>query len=172
MRSCLTIVGVFLAIVVVAALSTSWVVVYVDDRSEDFKIVVPAPVFLADIALQVGEAYVDDPELPAEAREALLMVPPLVEELAKAPDFELLRVEQPNLNVSVRKIGQMLDISVEEAEQTVHVKVPVHALERAAEAVSDGNLRIGELSGLLRGVSRTELVNVSMPDQDVRVWVW
>lgn len=172
MRSCLTIVGVFLAIVVVAALSTSWVVVYVDDRSEGFKIAVPAPVFLADIALQVGEAYADLPELPAEAREALLMAPPLVAELAKAPDFELVRVEEPHLNVSVRKIGQMLDITVVDEEQDVHVQVPIHSLERAAGAFGDGHLRIGELSGLLRGVSRTELVSVSMPDQDVRVWVW
>jgi hypothetical protein len=171
-RTCLGIIGVCLAIVLVAALSTSWVVVYVDDREEGIRLVIPAPVFLANIALRIGDYYVDDADIPPEAIEAMRLLPPLVDELLRAPDFELLRIEEPGLDVSIRKVGDLFDVSVVDGNQIVHVKVPVTALEAAARIAGDGRLRIGELPGILDGISRTQLVNVSTPDQDVRVWVW
>jgi hypothetical protein len=171
-RTCLGIIGGCLAIILVAALSTSWVVVYVDDRKEGFRLVIPAPVFLANIALRIGDYYFDDADIPPEAIEAMRLLPPLVDELVRAPDFELLRVEEPGLDVSIRKVGDLFDVSVVDGDQIVHVKVPVTALEAAARIAGDGRLRIGELPGILDGISRTQLVNVSTPDQDVRVWVW
>ncbi len=172
MRSCLGIIGVLLALAIVVALSTSWVVVYVDDREEGIKVLIPAPVFLADIALHIGDVYADEVDLPPEAEEFLPLLLPLVEELVQAPDFELLHVEESDLDVSIRKTGNLFDISVVDGDQVVRVKVPVSALDRAARAVGDGRLEIGELAGMLHGISRTQVVNVSMPDQDVRVWIW
>lgn len=172
MRTCFGIIGVLLALTIVAALSTSWVVVYVDDREEGIKLLIPAPVFLADIALHIGDVYADEVDLPPEAKEFLPLLLPLVEELVQAPDFELLHVEESDLDVSIRKTGDLFDISVVDGDQVVRVKVPVSALERAARAVGDGQLQIGELAGMLHGISRTQVVDVSMPDQDVRVWIW
>jgi hypothetical protein len=172
-RSCLGIIGVLLALAIVAALSTSWVVVYVDDREEGIKVLIPAPmIFLADIALHGGDVYADEVDLPPEAKEFLLLLLPLVEKLVQAPDFELLHVEESDLDVSIRKTGNLFDISVVDGDQVVRVKVPVSALERVARAVGDGQLQIGELARMLHGISRTQVVNVSMPDQDVRVWIW
>ncbi len=96
----------------------------------------------------------------------------MVDELAKAPDFEMVHVEEPGLQLSIRKIDQSFRVSVVEDEQTVQVTVPITALETAARAADDGRIRIGEFAGVLRGVSRTKIVDVRQPDQDVAVWVW
>lgn len=172
MRIILGIVGVFLGLSIVTVLSTSWLVVYVHEKNEGWRLMVPAPVFLADIALRIGGAQAEQVDLPPEALEFLPMLRPIVDELAKAPDFEMIRVEEPGQNVSVRKVGQNFEVSVLEDDQTVHVTIPLAALEAAARAARDGQLRIGELAGMLHGVSRTKLVDVRQPGQDVAVWVW
>lgn len=172
MRILLGIVGVFLGLAIVTVLSTSWLVVYVHEKNEGWRLMVPAPVFLADIALRIGGVQAERIDLPPEALEVLPMLRPLVDELAKAPDFEMVHVEEHGLNVSIRKAGQGFDVSVIEDDQTVHVTIPMTALDAAARAAGDGQLRIGELAGMLRGVSHTKLVDVRQPDQDVSVWVW
>jgi len=146
--------------------------VYVHEKNEGWRLVVPAPVFLADMALRIGGAQAERVDLPPEALEFLPMLRPIVDELAKAPDFEMVRVEEPGHNVSVRKVGQSFEVSVVEDDQTVHVTVPMAALEAGARAAGDGQLRIGELAGAFAGVSRTKLIDVRQPDQDVSVWVW
>lgn len=172
MRILLGIIGISLGLMIVTVLSTSWLVVYVHEKNEGWRLMVPAPVFLADMALRIGGVQAEKVDLPPEAREFLPMLRPIVDELAKAPDFEMVRVEEPGLRLSIRKVGQSFDISVVEDEQTVHVTVPMSALEAAARAAGDGQLRIGELAGAFDGVSRTRLVDVRQPDQDVSVWVW
>jgi hypothetical protein len=164
--------GVFLGLTIVTVLSTSWLVVYVHEKDQGWRLMVPAPVFLADIALTYAGAHAERVDLPPEAREFLPMLRPLVDELAKAPDFEMVRVQEPGLDLSIRKVGQKFEVSVVEDEQTVRVAVPMTALEAAARAAGDGQLRIGELAGALHGVSRTKLVDISQSDQDVVVWVW
>jgi hypothetical protein len=171
-RVFLGIIGVFVGLMIVTVLSTSWLVVYVHQKEEGWRLMVPAPVFLADIALRIGGAQAEQADLPPEALEFLPMLRPLVDELAKAPDFEMVHVEEPGLNVSIRKVGQSFDVSVVDEEQTVHVTVPLAALQAVACAVGDGHLRIGELAGALHGVAHTKLVDVRQPDQDVSVWIW
>jgi hypothetical protein len=171
-RIFLGIVGVFVGLVIVTVLSTSWLVVYVHQKEEGWRLMVPAPVFLADIALWIGGAQAQRVDLPPEALEFLPMLRPIVGELAKAPDFEMVHVEELGLNVSIRKIGQSFEVSVVDEGQTVHVTVPMAALQAVARAAGDGHLRIGELAGALHGVARTKLVDVRQHDQDVSVWVW
>jgi hypothetical protein len=171
-RIFLGIIGVVLGLMIVAVLSTSWLVVYVHEKNEGWRLMVPAPVFLADLALRIGGVQAERVELPREAREVLPMLQPIADELEKAPDFEMVHVEEPGLNLSIRKVGQSFEVSVVEDEQTVHVTVPMSSLKAAARAASDGHLRIGELAGTFDGVSRTKLVDVRQPDQDVSVWVW
>ena len=132
----------------------------------------PTPVFLADLALRIGGAQAERVDLPPEALAFLPMLGPIVDELAKAPDFEMVRVQEPGLDLTIRKVGQSFEVSVVEDDQTVQVTVPMATLEAAARAAEDGRLRIGELAGALRGVSHTKLVDVRQPDQDVAVWVW
>ena len=172
MRVFLGIVGGLVGLMIVTVLSTSWLVVYVHQKEEGWRLMVPAPVFLANIALRIGGAHAQQVDLPPEAREFLPMLRPIVDELAKAPDFEMVHVEEPGLNVSIRKVGQSFDVSVVDRDQTVHVTVPMAALHAAARAADDGHLRIGELAGALHGVARTKLVDVRQPDQDVSVWIW
>lgn len=172
MRILLGTAGVFLGLAIVTVLSTSWLVVYVHEKNEGWRIMVPAPVFLADMALRFGEVRAEQIDLPDEARELLPALGPIVEELDKAPDFEMVRVQEPGTEVSIRKVGQYFDISVIDGDDDVHVKVPLATLRAAARAAADGHLRIGELAGALHGVSRTKLVDVRQADQDVSVWIW
>lgn len=172
MRILLGITGAFLGLLIVALLSMSWVVVYVHDRDEGLRLVIPAPVFLAEIGLRLGGIHKNAIDLPPEAREALPLLRPLIEELRKAPDFEMVRVQEPGLDISVRKAGDTLDISVDDHGEQVRVKAPLSLVETAARAMEDGHLRIGELSGIFHGVSRMKLVDVHQDNQDVRIWIW
>lgn len=172
MRILVGIVGIFLGLVIVTVLSTSWLVVYVHGKNEGWRLMVPAPVFLADMALRIGGAQAKHVDLPPEAREFLPMLLPIVNELAAAPDFEMVHVQQPGLDLSIRKVGQSFEVSVVEDKQTVYVTVPMAVLDVAARAATDGRLRIGELAGAFAGVSRTKLVDVRQADRDVSVWVW
>jgi hypothetical protein len=171
-RILLGIAGVSLGLMIVTVLSTSWLVVYVHEKNEGWRLMVPAPVFLADMALRISGAHAERVDLPPEAREILPMLRPIVDELAKAPDFEMVHIEEPGLDLSIRKAGQSFEVSIVEDDQTVHVTVPMAALDTAARAAGDGRLRIGELAGALHGVSRTKLVDVRQSDQDVAVWIW
>ena len=82
MRVFLGIVGGLVGLMIVTVLSTSWLVVYVHQKEEGWRLMVPAPVFLANIALRIGGAHAQQVDLPPEAREFLPMLRPIVDELA------------------------------------------------------------------------------------------
>ena len=84
MRVFLGIVGGLVGLMIVTVLSTSWLVVYVHQKEEGWRLMVPAPVFLANIALRIGGAQAQQVDLPPEAREFLPMLRPIVDELGGA----------------------------------------------------------------------------------------
>jgi hypothetical protein len=152
-------------------------VVVVDVREggpNGHHIVVPVPLVLAQAALAVAPAVAppDKLRIPhGEPLEHVGIARDVLEALAKAPDGELVRVEERDELVVITKQGRSLHVSVKGRGEDVSVNVPLHL---ALQALPDRNGRIhmGALAAALGSVRFTDLVNVTNGDEQVRIWVW
>jgi hypothetical protein len=151
-------------------------VVVVDVREggpDGSRIVVPVPLVFAQAALAVAPAVApaDKLRIPDEALEHIGLAREILEALAKAPDGELVRVEERDELVVITKEGRSLRVRVSGERENVNVNVPLHL---ALQALPDehGRIRTAALAGALAGVRFTDLVEVQDGNDHVRVWVW
>jgi hypothetical protein len=137
-------------------------------------VVVPVPLVLAQAALAVAPVVAPPDALrvpDAEALKHVGLAREVIDALAKAPDGELVRVEERDETVVITKQGRSLHVSVNDHGQRVSVNVPLHL---ALQALPDreGRIHTGALAAALGGVRFTDLVNVDDGHDKVRVWVW
>ncbi len=152
-------------------------VVVVDVREggpNGHHIVVPVPLVLAQAALAVAPAIAPPDQLrvpQGEALEHVGIARDVLDALAKAPDGELVRVEERDELVVITKQGRSLHVSVKGRGEDVSVNVPLHL---ALQALPDRNGRIhtGALAASLGSVRFTDLVTVTNGNEQVRIWVW
>ena len=169
-------------------------VVVVDVREagpDGHRIVVPVPLALAQAAL----AFVPEQRLAAMHRHAGLPVAgqapthsdasvkmdraaaylPLargvLEALAAGPDGELLRVEEPDEQVVISKVGDTLRIRVRGPGDDVRINVPIR-VALAALPGPDGRIRVAGAAGALGSVRFRDLVDVRSGGDHVKVYVW
>jgi hypothetical protein len=137
-------------------------------------IVVPVPLVLAQAALAVAPVVAPPDKLRIPDGEPLKHVGiarDVIDALAKAPDGELVRVEERDETVVVAKQGRSLHVSVSGHGENVSVNVPLHL---ALQALPDrqGHINTAALAASLSAVRFTELVNVDDGHDKVRIWVW
>jgi hypothetical protein len=152
-------------------------VVVVDVRGggpDGNRIVVPVPLVFAQAALAVAPAIAPADKLRIPDNEALQhigLARDILEALAKAPDGELVRVEERDELVVITKEGRSLRVRVSGERENVSVNVPLHL---ALQALPDehGRIQTAALAGALAGVRFTDLVEVQDGNDHVRVWVW
>jgi hypothetical protein len=155
--------------------SSSCLVVDVKEGGPDgMHIVVPVPLFLAQIALSfVPEEHTRIPIDDREAMEYIPMAEALVAELEKIPDSELVRVEENDELVVVSKVGDVLEVEVYEGEREhVVVNMPISAVQEILASFDGETFEASEAVAALRGISRTDLVHVRDGDEEVKVWIW
>jgi hypothetical protein len=150
-------------------------VVVVDVREggpDGHRILVPAPLVLAQAGLAVAPAVLEDEmRIPEEALEHIPLARDLLEALIAAPDGELVRVEERDEQVLIRKEGDTLIVRVHGKGEDVSVNVP---LTLAMNALPDSRGRLDSLAmaGSLSSLRFTDLVEVNDGDTHVKVWVW
>jgi hypothetical protein len=149
-------------------------VMVVDVREGDgSRIVVPVPLVLAQAAVAVAPAFVPEKEMriPEEALEHMGLAREVLEAIAEAPDFELVRVESRDEQVVITKEGRSLRVRVSGKKENVNVNVPLHV---ALEALPDerGHIRGAALAAALGGLRFTDLVDVQDGKDHVRIYVW
>jgi hypothetical protein len=138
-------------------------------------VVVPVPLVLAQAALAVAPALAPPDKLRLHEGEALEHVDvarDVIDALAKAPDGELVRVEERDELVVISKQGRTLHVSVHGRRgEDVDVNVPLHFV---LQALPDrhGRIHTAALAASLGGVRFTDLVHVRDGRDEVRVWVW
>jgi hypothetical protein len=96
---------------------------------ENIRLILPAAV------APVGVWLVPKKELREAAREAGPYMPAVMaaaDELARCPDFTLVEVNSPHEKVRIAKQGGHLVIDVDDANETVHVSVPLDAARLVA----------------------------------------
>lgn len=151
------------------------VVVDVKEGGPDgHHIVVPVPLVLAQAALAAAPIVAPPEKLRIPNDEALKHVGiarDVLDALAKAPDGELVRVEERDETVVITKQGRSLHVAVDGHGENVSVNVPLH-LALQALPDRDGRIHTGALAASLGAVRFTELVNIDDGHDKVRVYVW
>lgn len=163
--------GIMGAATMLAALSTTWVVVSVADEAEGLHLWIPAPVVLAQ-----GIAGLADPpelhqKLPVEP-EQLRAAAAVLRELENVGDAELVRVESGDDTVVIRKQGDRIAVEVDSANERVRVYAPLRQVREFLEEHESQELRPEALFRLARSLPSGPLVEVSEPGTRVSVRVW
>jgi hypothetical protein len=153
---------------VVAGTGVAWV--DVKDPHEGMHIVVPVPLILAQTAAAFVPAHKAHVKL-GKAKQYLPVAREVVEALKGSPDGELVRVEERDEEVVIRKVGQMLEVRVKDHGDNVAVNVP---LDAALELIQeDGEITPWAAVGALRHARFTQLVEVnSRSGERVKISVW
>ena len=163
----LAIPAIFLALL----LSADYAIIDVREGGPDgMRIVVPVPVSLVRFALNFAPAEAKYIEVP-EIGQYMPYAERIVEELRGIPDGVLVEVEERNTHVLIEKVGDNLDIHVEDGDETVDVTVPLDAVMDVLKAY-DG---VGfDSRDVLRSVRhlRGDVVRVKSDNEEVRIWVW
>ena len=150
-------------------------VVVVDVREggpDGHRIVVPAPLVLAQAGLAVAPNLLEEEmRIPEEALEHMPLAREILEALIAAPDGELVRVEEPEEQVVIRKEGDKLVVRVHGKKEDVSVNVPL-TLALSALPDSEGRLDSLAMAGSLSTLRFTDLVEVNEGDTHVKIWVW
>jgi hypothetical protein len=150
------------------------VVVDVQEGGPDgHRIIVPAPLVLAQAALAIAPAFAgEELRLPMEEIPHTEVARDILEALAAAPDGVLVRVEEPDEQVEIRKEGNTIVVRVQGKNgEDVSVNAPL-SLALSALPDADGNISTLAMAGSLSAVRFTDLVEVHDGDTHVRVWVW
>ncbi len=150
-------------------------VVVVDVREAGPKghhIVVPMPLLAARVAAAFVPADKARLNLDPEAARHLPLAREAVQALADAPDCELVRVEQQDEQVVIRKEGQKLSVHVRSEREEVRVNVPLDMLLEVLPG-PDGRISPSAAVAALGSARFTDLVEVKSADGDqVKITVW
>ena len=168
----LTILG-FIAVAFVAMLgSLTWVLVDVNERGPDgVHVFVPAPLALADIAVR----FVPEASKPIDIDlepEYIPLIKIAVEELRKAGDFEMVRVEEEDETVVVRIEEGLLHVAVDSSTEQVRVRAPLDSFAVALDSIEDGKIRPADMLAALDDLPSGRLVEVHDEDTDVTISIW
>jgi hypothetical protein len=156
-----------------ALLSADYVIVDVREHAKSgVHLTVPVPLTLVQTALSFAPEEARRVELPREARQHMSGALRLVEALRRQPDFELVRVEEADESVRVRKAGDTLEVDVSGRRgEDVHVRLPLSVAAEVLSQARAGKLRSAAIVDALR-LAKGEIVHVHDGDTEVRVSVW
>ena len=146
-----------------AVAATGVVVVDVREAKNGQRIVVPVPLALAQAAATFVPDHKTKIEIPSEAREYLPIARQALDALAEAEDAELVRVEEPGKEVSIRKEGDVLRIRVIEDTEQVNVQVPI-SLVRSVISDPSGRISASQAVWALQRARLTRIVDVQGAD--------
>lgn len=163
-----------LPMLMVAGVVMNSSILLVDVHTDGVRIVVPVPLFLAQVVLAFAPAeakYVRVPEIAGH----LPYFDSNAEELRAAPDTLLVEVLDGGDHVKIFKRGDVLRVEVtERRDKMVRVSVPVTAVAATADAYDTNTqaIRTSRLIGALKAAPSGELVHVINGDEGVRSRMW
>lgn len=153
-----------------ALASSSWVVV--DVRPADGpRIIVPAPLFVARVALAFAPREAVSVEVPEMVEYSDLAVRVLVA-LVEAPDGVLVEIDDADEHVLVAKQGGALIVEVESDDEEVFVSLPMSVAFEVLEGFDGERLELRQVLSAISKVSRTDLLRVRTQEKEVKVWIW
>ena len=151
--------------------ATGVVVVDVQEPRGGHHLVIPVPLAVAQAAAAFVPPQKTRVHLGSQAARYLPVAREALDALAEAADAELVRVEEPGQEVSIRKEGELLLIQVSERGQKVDVRVPI-SLARSVLGSGD-QITASQAVWALQRARLTRIVDVQGPDGErVQVTVY
>ena len=159
------------ALFITLLLSADYAIVDVREGGPDgMHIIVPVPLSLVRLALNFAPAEAKYVQVP-EIAEYLPYAERIVEELRNAPDGVLVSVEERDESVLVEKVGETLEVHVEDGDAVVDVTVPLDAVLDVLRAYDGEGFDTRDLIRAI-GRARGNVVHVRDGDDEVKIWVW
>lgn len=158
----------------VLALGACWSssCIVVDVRPADGpRLIVPVPLAVARAALALAPHEATRIEVP-ELADYADVATPVADELLDAPDGVLIEVHDATEYLWIAKVGSDLKIEVETREEDVTITLPLEAAAQIFESYDGNELDTREVLDALGSVSRRDLVHVTTPEEEVKVWIW
>jgi hypothetical protein len=155
-----------LAGIMVAAAVTDWMIVDVRVADPDpMHIKVPFPLFVANMATSfVPDEAFEDAEIPPEVKANRELVLAAVESLLEAPDTALVKVQAPDAQVEISKIGDNIRVAVDADDATVRCTVPLDGVLYALEKWDWETVDPGMVFDMLGKADNGPLVQVEVDD--------
>jgi len=141
-------------------------------KTPDTHIWVPVPVALGHLAGKfIDLPFSQEPEFEKvlEYREAVVEI---LRQLQDLPDSNLIEVSKTKEHVRIFKRGDSLCVDVDNANEKVKVRLPLHTAERLLEAMSHRHVNVGDLVACLEWQPAGDIVHVKNGNEEVRVSIW
>ncbi len=157
-----------------AAKPVRWLNVHVTSHEDHAKVDVRVPVSLVSAVLSaVKTSQIENGKIRLDVSNAQIDWPKLLEAIKRAPDAQLVTVSSDDANVTISKKAGTIFITVHQKTQdkaTVNVQIP-EALLGAISIDAQNRLDLNALLSSLSTTTTGDLVRVTAPDADVRVWI-
>jgi hypothetical protein len=145
-------------------------------KADGTRVVVPVPLLLAQAAARFGPTQTAAAEVDrqlARVRPYLPVVEEVLVAVADSPDCELASVDQGDEHVRVHKVGDSLQIRVDNPRENTELHVPFELAQRALNEARDGRISPADLVGILRHSRLTQLADVYNNGGDhVKIKIW
>jgi hypothetical protein len=145
------------------------------EEADGTRIVVPVPLLLAETAARFAPTQQAEAAVHRQLSRARRYLPAAEEVLAavaESPDFELVRVDDGEEHVRVRKVGDVLQVRVESPRETVNVNVPFDLARQALRQARSGRVSAGDLVAALRRARLTRIADVRDGGDHVTITIW
>ncbi len=152
-------------------LSADYAIIDVREGGPDgMHIIVPVPLSLVRLALTFAPAEAKYVQVP-EIAEYMPYVERMIEVLREASDGVLVSVEEGDETVLVEKVGDTIEVHVNNGDDIVDVAVPLDAVLDILRAYDGEGF---DTRDLIRAVGRAHgnIVHVRNGDEEVKVYVW
>ncbi len=152
-------------------LSADYAIIDVREGGPDgMHIIVPVPLSLVRLALTFAPAEAKYVQVP-EIAEYMPYVERMIEVLREASDGVLVSVEEGDETVLVEKVGDTIEVHVNNGDDIVDVAVPLDAVLDILRAYDGEGFDTRDLIRAV-GLAHGNIVHVRNGDEEVKVYIW
>jgi hypothetical protein len=157
----------------VATFLSRWMVVDVRPQpGHGPRVILPVPLPLLQLAMRAVPEHEVSGRMPAEVTRQRAQVLEAMRMLERAPDTTLLQVTSPDTRVLIRKVGDRLELSVDDDDTKVRGGLPLANVRKVLDRWDWQVMHPGVALDLLAAAGRGELLHVDAPDAQVSIRVF
>lgn len=167
---------IFLGFLVFMLLLVSYVIeagiAIVHIKTPDARIWVPVPVALGHLAGKMVDIPLKmEPDFQEiwQYREAAVEI---LRQLPGLPDADFVEVSKAQEHVRIFKRADSLYVQVDNPNEKVSIRLPIHTVERLIEALENPNPNLGDLVACLEWQPSGEVVHVKTQNEEIRISIW
>ena len=167
---------IFLGLFVLMLLAVSYVIeagiAIVHIKTPDARLWFPVPVALGHLAGKMVDIPLKmEPDFQEiwQYREAAIEI---LRQLPGLPDADFVEVSKAQEHVRIFKRADSLYVQVDNPNEKVSIRLPIHTVERLIVALENPNPNLGDLVACLEWQPSGDLVHIKTENEEVRISIW